>query len=135
MQEGRDVLNLLQHLSVVGALHEVDEFLEDLLDVVDLLLVAYDDLLLVHEPLLLSLVLALELRHDVSLLLLDLPYQFCKPVLNVVQLDLHESFKLLLHLREQALVVSDEPIGVVDHFSKVDNVLLQAVAHLFDLHQ
>lgn len=38
-------------------------------------------------------------------------------------------------MAQQGLVFIDETIGIVNHFPQVDDVLLQGVAHLVDLHQ
>lgn len=106
-----------------------------MLDVLELLLVGCHDLVFVHEPLLLSFVLSLKLKDDVLLLLLQLSLQLGEAVLDVVELDLHQSLKLFLDLPQQTLVLVNESVRVVQHLPKVNDVLLQGIAHLFNWHK
>lgn len=104
MQKCGDILYLLQHLCIIALLNELDQLFEYLLDVSNLFSVGAHNLFLVHEPLFFSFVFPLKLRNDILLLLLDLPLQLRKTILNVVKLELHEPLQLFLDLIKESLI-------------------------------
>ena len=110
VQEGRDVLQFLEHLCIVALLYKLDQLFKDLFYVPYFFLVCVHDLLFVHQSLLLSLVFALEFTNDVELLLFNLSLQFGKSILDVVELQLHQPLKFFAHLAQQSLVFIDEAI-------------------------
>lgn len=123
MQEGRYVLDLLKDLGIVACLDVLNKLFEYLLDIDDLLLVGRDNPLFVHETLFFSLVFAFELRNNVLLLLVDLSLKFVESVLDIVELQLHQSFELFFHLVKQTLILLNESVRIVDHLSQIDHIL------------
>ena len=76
VQEGGDILDLLQDLGIVGLINKTYKFAKYGFDVRDFFMVAGNDSLLIHEALLFSFVFTLKLGDNLFLLLDDLPYQF-----------------------------------------------------------
>ena len=98
VQEGCDILDLLQDLGIVRLINKTYELTKYGFDVSDFLMVACNDSLLIHESLLFPFVFTLKLGDNLFLLLDDLPYQFREAIFNVVELSLHQSFQLLSNL-------------------------------------
>ena len=86
VQERRYILQLLEYLRIVALLYKLNKFFKYLFYIAYFFLVRIHNLLLVHQPLLLSFVFALKFPNDVELLLFNLPLQFRKAILNVVEL-------------------------------------------------
>lgn len=89
---------LFQNLGIVGHLHELDKLIKDLLDILELSSVGIYQLLLVHQALLLALVLPLKANDDVLLFLLEFADQLTEAILNVTDLNFHQSLKLVTDL-------------------------------------
>ena len=92
MQKSSNILHFLQDLCIVGHFNKLDQLFKNLFNILNLSCIAIDQLLLVHESLLLPLVFPLEAYNYILLLFLQFPDQFRKAVLDVAYLDLHESF-------------------------------------------
>ena len=135
MQESSDILNLLENLRIVALVNILNQLFKDLFYVFDLLLVGRDDLLFIHKPLLLSLVLSFEFNYDVLFFLIYFSLEFGEPVVDIVELNLHQALQLFFDLAKQALILLDQPIRVIYHLSKINYILFQGIAHFIDLHQ
>jgi hypothetical protein len=98
VQESRDILYLFQNLCIVGHLNKLDKLIKDLFNILELSSVGIYQLLLVHQTLLFALVLPFKANYDVLLFLLEFANQLTEAILNVTNLNFHQSLELVTDL-------------------------------------
>jgi len=127
VQESRDILYLFQNLSIVGNLYKLDKLIKDFFNILELTSVCINQLLLVHQALLLALVLPFKANYDVLLFLLKFANQLAEAILNVTNLNFHKSLEFVTNLPHKHRVFINQTLCVIEHLTQVDHILFETV--------
>lgn len=74
-----------------------------------------------------SLFLLLEFKDDFVFFLLELPHEFVKALVYVIQLLFKHARKLFFDLLDRFRIVLYQPLRIVNHFPQVNHILLHRV--------
>ena len=113
MEEWCDVRDLVKNLGVVWQLYKLDKLFEDGFDVAKLFGVVGNEVVFVHQTLLLFFVFLFETYNYLLLLLVKLSNELTEPILNISQLHLHQPFKLIPNLSYENPVFIDNSLSVI----------------------